>query len=182
VRYNHNLETSRDFFPKVVTSHSFEDRLGTLAAARGGGLRLCCGGIFGIGESWLDRVDLAVTLRDEVQPDVVPLNFLHPIPGTPLEGASPLPPLEILTIIALFRLAMPEVDLKIAGGREKNLRDLQSWVFYAGGTSTLLGNYLTTTGRPARADLQMVADAGLRIVKELPSGQPVSFRPADAGP
>ena len=132
-------------------------------------MSLCCGGIFGLGESWDDRVDLALTLRDEVHPDVVPLNFLHPIPGTPLEKARPLAPMEILTIIAVFRLVLPRVDLKVAGGREVNLRDMQSWIFHAGATSCLIGNYLTTQGRPAEEDLQMIADLGLAVVKELPT-------------
>jgi len=168
-RYNHNLETSRGFYPIVVTSHTYDDRLATLAAVRRAGLSLCCGGIFGLGETWTDRVDLALTLRDEVHPDVVPLNFLHPMPGTPMAGMSSLPPIEILCIIALFRLALPHADIKIAGGREKNLRDLQSWMFYAGATSCLLGNYLTTAGRPPGEDIQMFADLGLRVVKDLPT-------------
>ena len=171
-RYNHNLETSRRFFPQLVSTHGYDDRLRTLAAARQGGLSLCCGGIFGVGETWDDRVDLALTIRDEVRPDVVPLNFLHPIPGTPLAGARPLPPTEALAVIAVFRLVLPDVDLKIAGGREKNLRDLQSWMFYAGATSCLIGNYLTTLGRSAAEDLRMIADLGLEVVKELPTGGP----------
>ena len=169
VRYNHNLETSRRFYGRVVSTHGYDDRLGSLAAAREAGMSLCCGGIFGLGESWDDRVDLALTLRDEVHPDVVPLNFLHPIPGTPLEKARPLAPMEILSIIAVFRLVLPRVDLKVAGGREVNLRDMQSWIFHAGATSCLIGNYLTTQGRPAEEDLQMIADLGLAVVKELPT-------------
>jgi biotin synthase len=171
-RYNHNLETSRRFYPTVVTTHSYDDRLRTLNAARKVGMRLCCGGIFGIGESWGDRVDLALTLRDEVRPQVVPLNFLHPIPGTPLGDAIPLKPLEILTIIAVFRLVLPDVDLKVAGGREANLRDMQSWIFYAGATSCLIGNYLTTPGRPPEEDLRMIADLGLTVVKKFPVQTP----------
>jgi biotin synthase len=129
---------------------------------------VCCGGIFGLGESWEDRVDLALALRDVVKPVAVPLNFLHPIPGTPLENALPMPPMEILSIIALFRLAMPSADIKIAGGREVNLRDLQSWVFQAGATSLMVGDYLTTTGRAVADDLRMLADLGLKPVKAWP--------------
>ena len=169
-RYNHNLETSRRFYGQVVTTHSYDDRLATLAAARRAGMSLCCGGIFGLGETWQDRVDLALSLRDRVQPDVVPLNFLHPIPGTPLAGAEPLKPMEILTIIAFFRLILPEADLKVAGGREVNLHSLQSWIFYAGATSILIGNYLTTVGQSPQDDLQMIADLGLTVVRELPCG------------
>jgi len=163
-RYNHNLETSRPFYGEMVTTHTYDARLATLAAARGAGLGLCCGGIFGLGETWTDRIDLALTLRDEVGPDVTPLNFLHPIEGTPLADADPLTATECLKIIAVFRLVLPAVDLKIAGGRERNLRDLQSWMFYAGATSCLLGNYLTTCGRDPAADRRMAADLGLRVV------------------
>jgi len=168
-RYNHNLETSRRFYPQVVSTHAYDDRLASLDAARQAGMSLCCGGIFGLGETWADRVDLAVTLRDRVRPDVVPLNFLHPIPGTPLGGNTPLTPMEILTIIAVFRLVLPTVDLKVAGGREINLRDMQSWIFHAGATSCLIGNYLTTPGRTPPEDLQMIADLGLEVVPELPT-------------
>jgi biotin synthase len=171
-RYHHNLETSRRFFPSMVTTHSYDDRLATLAAARSAGMSLCCGGIFGLGETWADRVDLAMVLRDQVAPEVVPLNFLHPIPGTPLERAQPLQPMEILAIIAVYRLILPQADIKVAGGREVNLRDLQSWVFHAGATSLMVGNYLTTPGRGASADLQMVQDLGLTLVKAFSKPRP----------
>jgi len=165
-RYHHNLETSRRFFPSMVTTHGYDDRLATLAVARSAGMSLCCGGIFGLGETWADRVDLGLTLRDQVAPEVVPLNFLHPIPGTPLEHAQPLQPMEILAIVAIYRLILPAADIKVAGGREVNLRDLQSWVFHAGATSLMVGNYLTTPGRGAAADLQMVQDLGLTLVND----------------
>jgi len=167
-RYNHNLETSKAFYPKMVTTHKYEDRINCLKTAKKAGLSICCGGIFGLGETWQDRIDLAITLRDEIGPAVVPLNFLHPIEGTPLETNKPLEPMEILRIIAVFRFALPYVDIKIAGGREKNLGDLQSWIFYAGGTSFLIGNYLTTIGRPPEDDLRMISDLGLEIVRKLP--------------
>ncbi len=163
-RYNHNLETSRRFYGEMVTTHAYDCRLATLTTARQAGLSLCCGGIFGLGETWADRIDLAMTLRDQVAPDVTPLNFLHPIPGTPLADAAPLTGMECLRIIAVFRLLLPRVDLKIAGGRQVNLGDLQSWIFYAGATSCLVGNYLTTIGRDVDADRRMVADLGLRLV------------------
>jgi len=174
--YNHNIETSRRLFARMVTTHTFDDRLRTLAAARRAGLKLCCGGIFGLGETWDDRVDMIVTLRDQVRPHVVPLNFLHPIPGTPLAHATPLEPMEILRIIAVCRFAMPDVDIKIAGGREANLRDLQSWIFHAGATSILVGNYLTTTGRSAADDLQMLEDLGLEVVCALPTERETACR------
>jgi len=169
-RYHHNLETSRRFFPRMVTTHGYDERIETLAAARRAGMRLCSGGLFGLGETWRDRADLAIAVRDEVGPDVVPLNFLHPIAGTPLADAEPLRPLEILGIIAMFRLVLPTADIKVAGGREHNLRDLQSWAFYAGATSCMVGNYLTTAGRDVATDLKMIEDLGLEIVKRFPSG------------
>lgn len=165
-RYHHNLETSQRYFPQMVTSHSFADRLETLRIARQAGLQLCCGGLFGLGETWDDRIDLALTLRDEVAPAVTPMNFLHPIPGTPLGDISPLDPLECLRIIAVYRFILPTVDLKICGGRVVNLRDLQSWMFQAGASSCMVGNYLTTAGRSVEQDLQMIRDLGLTVVQE----------------
>jgi biotin synthase len=120
-----------------------------------------------MGESQAQRIELAMALR-ELDVDVVPLNFLHPIPGTPLEHLSPLPPLQILSMIALFRFILPGKEIKIAGGREKNLRDLQSMIFFAGADGIILGNYLTTFGRPAEADLNLLRDLGLAI---RPAGQ-----------
>jgi biotin synthase len=113
-----------------------------------------------MGETIADRVSVAFSLK-ELNPSVVPLNFLFPIAGTPLANAPRLRPLEILKIIAVMRLILPRQDLKIAGGREKNLRDLQSWIFYVGGTSGLIGNYLATAGRPNNEDLQMIEDLEL---------------------
>jgi biotin synthase len=160
-RYHHNLETSREFFARMVTTHTYDDRLATLKRAREAGMELCCGGLLGMGESWADRVELALTIRDEVSAACVPLNFLHPIPGTALEHAQPPAPMECLCIIAMFRLAMPAADIKVAGGREANLRDLQSWVFFAGASSLMTGDYLTTKGRGADADLRMIRDLGM---------------------
>jgi biotin synthase len=166
-RYHHNLETSRRFFPQVVSAHSYDEKLATLQAARVGGLAICCGGLFGLGEEWADRIDLALELRDTVRPDVVPLNFLVPLEGTALAGREPMAPMDILLTIALYRLILPRVDLKVAGGREANLRDLQSWIFHAGATSCMIGQYLTTAGRDAATDRQMVADLGFEPVDEL---------------
>ncbi len=159
-RINHNLETSREFFPQVVTTHTWEDRMRTLRTAQAAGLEACSGCIFGMGESVEDRVSLAFSLK-ELNPHVVPLNFLHPIPGTPMANVTPLRPMEILKIIAVMRLILPRQDIKIGGGREKNLRDLQSWMFYVGATSGLIGNYLSTYGRPNEEDLRMIRDLEL---------------------
>ncbi len=159
-RINHNLETSREFYPQIVTTHTWQERVETVRLAQKVGLEACCGCIFGMGETLDDRVSLAFSLR-ELNPHVVPLNFLFPIPGTPLENAPRLRPMEILKIVAVMRLILPRQDLKVAGGREKNLRDLQSWIFYVGATSALIGNYLATYGRPHSEDLQMIEDLDL---------------------
>ncbi len=164
-RYNHNLETSKRHFPNIVTTHKYADRIRTIEAAKGAGLWICAGGIFGIGETEADRVDMALELRRLVA-DTVPMNFLHPIEGTPLGGAETLRPMQILRIIAIFRFILPKTNLKIAGGRVLNLRDLQSWMFYAGATSILSGNYLTTTGRAVAEDMQMLADLGLEVDRQ----------------
>lgn len=159
-RINHNLETSREFYPQIVTTHTWQERVNTVRLAQRVGLETCCGCIFGMGESIDDRVSLAFSLK-ELNPNVVPLNFLFPIPGTPLEHVQPLRPLEILKIVAVMRLLLPRQDLKVAGGREKNLRDLQSWIFYVGATSALIGNYLATLGRANEEDLRMIEDLEL---------------------
>lgn len=159
-RYNHNLQTSRRHFPNIIKTHSYDERLGTLRHLKAAGVSVCSGALFGMGETWTDRLDLAFELRD-LDVDVVPINFLIPIDGTPLEGSDPLEPMECLKIIAVYRFCLPRQEIKIAGGRERNLRDLQSWIFYAGADSFLIGNYLTTYGRPAEEDRQMVRDLGL---------------------
>jgi biotin synthase len=162
VRYNHNLETSRRYFPNIVKTHHYQERVKTIQAALKAGLKVCGGGIFGLGETDEDRVELALELRT-LGVDTVPMNFLHPIPGTPLGSSPPLPPKEILRIIALYRFLLPEADLKVAGGRVFNLRDMQSWIFRAGCSSIISGNYLATAGRSVPEDKQMLADLGLRI-------------------
>lgn len=161
LRVNHNLETSRRHFGQVVSTHSYEDRVRTIETAKAAGLSICSGGIFGMGEEWEDRIDMALDLR-RLGADVVPINFLNAIAGTPLYKKQPdLTPMEALHIIALYRFLLPDKELKIAGGREKILRDMQSWMFFAGGSSFLIGNYLTTFGRSAQQDHQMLADLGM---------------------
>lgn len=159
-RINHNLETSERHYPNIVTTHPFSERLNTLKIAKAAGLSLCSGGIFGMGEVWDDRLDMAFTLR-ELGVDVVPINFLNPIHGTPLGDLAKLPPMECLKIISIYRFILPAKELKVAGGREICLRDLQSWIFFAGADSTMIGNYLTTYGRSPEMDHQMVRDLGL---------------------
>jgi len=159
-RYNHNLETSRNHFQNIVTTHDYDTRIETVKAAKKAGLGLCTGGIFGIGETDADRIDMALELR-ELGVDMVPMNFLHPIPGTPLADMPTMQPKQILRLIALYRFILPTAGIKVAGGRVLNLRDMQSWIFYAGATSILSGNYLTTGGRAVEEDLRMIKDLGL---------------------
>ena len=157
---NHNLETSEKYFSNVCTTHSYKERIETIKSAKKVGMEVCSGGIFGVGESVEDRLDLAFALK-ALDVDAIPLNFLNPVENTPLSFEKPLEPMEILKIIAVFRFIFPDKEIKIAGGREANLRDLQSWMFYAGANSTMIGNYLTTKGNSAHEDLQMVKDLGL---------------------
>ncbi|MEM9110889.1 MAG: biotin synthase BioB [Planctomycetota bacterium] len=162
-RINHNLETSKRHFKNVVSTHSYEDRVNTIRTAKAAGLSICSGGIFGLGEDWEDRLDMAFELRD-LGADVVPINFLNAIQGTPLHGKrEPLEPMQALKIVAIYRFILPDRELKIAGGREKILRDMQSWMFFAGGSSFLVGNYLTTFGRTPQQDHQMLKDMGMKI-------------------
>ncbi len=163
VRFNHNLETSERHFSEVVTTHKYADRVRTIEAGLKAGMGVCAGGIFGIGETETDRIDMALELR-RLGVDMVPMNFLHPIDGTPLGKAEKLPPREILQIVALYRFILPKTHLKVAGGRALNLRDLQAWIFQAGCTAILTGNYLTTAGRAVEKDLQMLKDLGLETV------------------
>ncbi len=159
--YHHNLETSASFFPNICSTHGYEEDLAVVRTAKGLGFYVCSGGIFGLGESWADRIELAITLR-ELDVDSIPINFLNPRPGTPLEHADHLTPIECLKIIAMFRLMMPEKDIVICGGRQVNLRELQPLVFAAGANGIMTGNCLTTQGRPPEDDLRMIQDLGLK--------------------
>lgn len=160
VTYHHNLETARSFFPNICTTHDYEEDVQTVRAAKNAGMTVCCGGIFGLGESPSQRVEMALTLR-ELDVDSVPLNFLNPIDGTRLAGSNLITPQECLVTIAIYRLVLPAKTITVCGGREKNLRDLQSWIFFAGASGTMIGNYLTTTGRNTADDWQMLRDLEL---------------------
>ena len=160
--YHHNLETARSFFPQICTTHDYEEDVQTVRVARQAGMKVCCGGIFGLGESQRQRVELAATLR-ELEVDSVPLNFLNPVAGTPLENLRELTPLDCLRTIAMFRYMLPERHISVCGGRETNLREFQSWIFMAGASGTMVGNYLTTQGRNLDQDLQMLRDAEVEI-------------------
>ncbi len=161
-RYNHNLETSRSFFPSIVTTHTWDERRETCLRVRHHGMELCCGALIGMGETDAQRVELLVQLQ-ELDPTEVPLNFLNPRPGTPLADAPPVAAWEAIRWIALFRLALPGVILRYAGGREITLRELQSLGMTAGINALIVGNYLTTLGRSAEADLQMLADLRMPV-------------------
>ena len=158
--YGHNLESSKRFFPAHCTTHTYEDRLETISHLKKAGLKICSGGIIGMGETRQDRCDLAFALR-EVGANVVPINILNPIQGTPLANQAPLAPLEILKTIACFRFILPRQEIMIAGGRTINLRDMQSMIFTAGASALMVGNYLTTLNQPVEKDLQMLKDLGL---------------------
>jgi biotin synthase len=158
--YGHNLESSKRFFPQHCTTHTYEDRVETIGYLKKAGIKICSGGIIGMGETREDRCDLAFSLRD-LGANVVPINILNPIKGTPFEENPPLPPLEILKTIACFRFILPRQEIMIAGGRTVNLRDMQSMVFTAGASALMVGNYLTTLNQSVEKDLQMLKDLGL---------------------
>lgn len=159
--YHHNLETGRTFFPRICTTHDYEDDVAVVRAAKELGFHVCSGGIFGLGEKWPDRIELVSTLK-ELDVDSVPVNFLNPRPGTPLGDSSNLTPVECLKIISLIRLMMPLKDIVVCGGRPVNLRDLQPLIFAAGANGMMVGDYLTTPGRDSGEDLRMLSDLGLR--------------------
>jgi biotin synthase len=161
-KFHHNLETSKSYFGKICTTHKYEDRIATIKAAKEAGLSVCSGGIFGLGESPEQRVELAFMIK-ELDPDSIPINFFNPIKGTRLEKNRLLEPLEALRIIAMFRFVMPEKDIVICGGREVTLRSLQPLMFSAGANMTMLGNYLTTAGNKPEDDLKMINDLGLKV-------------------
>lgn len=158
--YGHNLESSRRFFPEHCTTHSFEERVQTIAYLKNAGIKICSGGIIGMGETREDRCDLAFELK-AIGASVVPINILNPIKGTPFEHNERLPVLEILKTIACFRMILPRKEIMIAGGRTVNLRDSQSMIFMAGASALMVGNYLTTLNQPVEKDLQMIRDLGL---------------------
>jgi biotin synthase len=162
-RYNHNLETARSHFPQVVTTHTWDERIETLRLVREMEMEVCCGGIIGMGESVEQRAEFAAQLA-ELQPDEVPMNFLDPRPGTPFAPLDAVPAAEALKTIAAFRLAMPRTVLRFAGGRELTLGDLGTRDGLLGGiNAVIVGNYLTTLGRSAEEDLQLLAELELPI-------------------
>ena len=162
-RYNHNLETARSYFPTVVTTHTWEERFQTLQMVREAGMEVCCGGIIGLGETVAQRAEFATQLAS-LEPDEVPMNFLIPQPGTPYEDYDVVSGAEALKTVAAFRFALPRTILRFAGGRELTLGDLGAERGMLGGINAIIvGNYLTNLGRPAQADLDMLADLRMPI-------------------
>lgn len=161
-RYHHNLETSEAFFHRICTTHSYADKIKTIEAARSAGLSVCSGGIFGMGETWQDRIDMAFSLK-ELDVDSVPVNFLVPIKGTPLSHRDLLHPFEGLKIISLYRHMLPQKEIRVCGGRLQILGDFHSMVFMAGADGMITGNYLTTLGRSPADDLRLIETYGLTV-------------------
>ena len=159
---HHNLETARSYHSEIVESHSYDDEVETLRHAKSLGMYVCSGGIFGMGETWAHRVEMALDLR-EIDVDSVPINFLNPRPGTPLAEKNDLTPTACLKIIALYRLVLPTKDILVCGGREMNLLDEQQHMFQAGANGLMIGDYLTTEGVSLKSDYALIEDLGLQI-------------------
>jgi biotin synthase len=164
-RFHHNLETAASFFPSICTTHSFAERVATIEDACEAGLSVCAGGIFGLGETLAQRWEMAQVLKN-LSVDAIPLNFLHPLPGTPLAQRPMLAPLEALKIVMAFRLFFPDRSLIICGGRQMTLRSLSPLLFAAGADALMTGDYLTTKGRMPDEDRQMLKDLGLELVRD----------------
>lgn len=162
-RYHHNLETSERYFSRICSTHSYSEKLKTIEAVKDVGLSLCSGGIFGLGEEWEDRIQMAFRLK-ELDVDSVPINFLIPIKGTPLGERGPMNPLEALKIVSLYRFMLPDKQIRICGGRRQVLGEFNSMVFIAGADSLLTGNYLTTLGKSYEDDLKLIRDMGLKVI------------------
>ncbi|MBF0519510.1 MAG: biotin synthase BioB [Nitrospirae bacterium] len=160
-RYHHNIETSERFFPQVCHTHTFKDKVRTIEAVKSIGLSLCSGGIFGLGENWEDRIDMAFFLRD-IEADSIPINFLTPVAGTKMADVSTLDPADALKIISLYRFILPQREIRICGGRIQTLGEFNSFIFMAGADGLLIGNYLTTTGRSPFLDTRFIELSGFR--------------------
>jgi biotin synthase len=156
-RYHHNIETSRRFYPRIVSTHTFDERINTIKSAKKVGLEVCSGGIIGMGETWQDRIDMAYTLKD-LDVDSVPLNILIPIKGTPLESVAPLSADDALRTICIFRIILKDKTIKIAAGREASLKGSQLNAFIAGANGMLIGGYLTIKGASLDADYALIEE------------------------
>lgn len=162
-KVNHNLETSRRYFPSVCTTHSYEERWATLELVKKHGLEVCCGGIIGMGEEIEDRIDFLASLQ-VLEPEEVPINFLNPRPGTPFGDRSLVEPIEALRFVAMARLALPKALVRFAGGREVTLQGLQDLGMRSGASGIVLGNYLTTSGRGDNDDFAMLDRLGFEVL------------------
>lgn len=162
-KVNHNLETSRRYFPSVCTTHTFDERMQTLELVRKHKLEVCCGGIIGMGETIEDRIDFLLTLQ-QLEPQEVPINFLNPRPGTPFQDRSLVEPIEALRFVAMARLALPKALVRFAGGREITLQGLQDLGMRSGASGIVLGNYLTTGGRQDQDDFAMLNRLGFEVM------------------
>ncbi len=162
-RYHNNLETSERFFPEICTTHTFRDKIETIRAVKASGLSLCSGGVFGLGETWEDRVDMAFTLM-EIGPDSVPINFLTPVKGTRLGVQKLLHPFDALKIISLYRFILSDKEIRVCGGRIQTLGEFNAFIFPAGADGLLTGNYLTTLGRNFQDDLKLIHQYGLKVL------------------
>ncbi|KGP78591.1 MULTISPECIES: biotin synthase BioB [unclassified Paenibacillus] len=160
-RYNHNLNTSKANYPSITTTHTYDQRIETVEKVKAYGMSPCSGVIIGMGESNQEIVEMAMALR-ELDADSIPINFLNAIPGTPLEGAGRTPAMKALKVLALFRFICPSKEIRVAGGREINLRTLQPLSLYAA-NSLFVGDYLTTAGQEISNDHQMIEDLGFEI-------------------
>jgi len=156
-RYHHNIETSENYFPKIVTTHSFKDRIDTIKAAKKVGLQVCSGGIIGMGETWSDRIDMALTLK-ELSVDSVPINILVPVKGTLKESQKTLSSADAIRTIAIFRIILEDKIIKIAAGRESILKDFQAMAFMAGANGMLIGGYLTIKSRDIKEDWRLIEE------------------------
>ena len=165
-RYHHNLESAGSFFPRVCTTHSYQARIDTILAAKEAGLSVCAGGIFGLGETDEQVVELALTLKD-LDVDAIPVNFLTPIEGTPMENLQSLTPLRCLKILTIIRLILPEKDILVCGGRQHNLKSLEALMFMAGASGLMTGHYLTTQGSALQNDLALMEQADFSPRKKI---------------
>ena len=165
-RCHHNLETAASFFNKIVTTHTYEDEVKAVKNAKEAGLQVCVGGIFGMGETFAQRVELAFSIR-ELGTQSLPINFLKPIEGTGLDHLETIEYYDALKTIALLRLVLPKIDLFVCGGREEVMTDKQEQLFSAGANGILGGNYLTTKGQDPKRDIEMIQSLGLRPIASI---------------
>lgn len=156
-RYHHNIETSPSFYPRIISTHSFQERINTIKAAKEAGLEVCSGGIIGMGESWQDRIDMASSLKD-LDVDSIPINLLIPIKGTPLENLKPISCADAIKTISIFRIILRDKIIKLAAGRESILKDFQGLGFMAGANGMLIGGYLTVKGRNLEEDYELIEE------------------------